>query len=281
MRTSCAVSLADDRRERLLGAPGDEQHGGRSAAREQRGDGRRRLGVGVRKPVVHRRPADLRREAGEQEHEGDERWSRARRRARPSEPPREPAEPALGRPARGARSRAARTPSPSDVRTRYFQPASSARALPLKPTSSAEAAVVASIRSHATPRLPASGTARRTAQKARERRVVEARPALRADELRVAPRRGRRVTTSTLASPTTPITPTRSPPAASTTSQSPATGSSAVASATTASAIASERRRCPRPASPSAGDRAARRDGHEHGRERRHARSRRRRATRG
>ena len=58
------------------------------------------------------------------------------------------------------------TPSPSDVRTRYFQPASSARALPLKPTSSAEAAVVASTSSQATPRFPASGTASRIAQNA-------------------------------------------------------------------------------------------------------------------
>ena len=57
-------------------------------------------------------------------------------------------------------------PSPSEVRIRYFQPASSARARPLKPTSSAEAAVVASIASQAAPRFPASGTASRTAQNA-------------------------------------------------------------------------------------------------------------------
>ena len=49
---------------------------------------------------------------------------------------------------------------------RYFQPASSALARPLKPTSSAEAAVVASIAIQAAPRFPASGTARRTAQNA-------------------------------------------------------------------------------------------------------------------
>ena len=65
--------LADDRGERLLGAPGDEQHGGQERGGEQRGDGRRRLGVRVREPVVHRRPADLRREPGEQEQVGDER----------------------------------------------------------------------------------------------------------------------------------------------------------------------------------------------------------------
>ena len=59
------------------------------------------------------------------------------------------------------------TPSPSDVRIRYFQPASSARGLPLKPTSSAEAAVVASTSSHAPPRLPTTGTAVSTAQNAK------------------------------------------------------------------------------------------------------------------
>ena len=58
------------------------------------------------------------------------------------------------------------TPRPSEVRIRYFQPASRARRLPLKPTSSAEAAVVASTRSQAAPRFPASGTASRIAQKA-------------------------------------------------------------------------------------------------------------------
>ena len=57
-------------------------------------------------------------------------------------------------------------PSPSDVRIRYFQPASSARGLPLKPTSNADAAVVASTSSQAAPRFPASGTARSTTQNA-------------------------------------------------------------------------------------------------------------------
>ncbi len=59
------------------------------------------------------------------------------------------------------------TPRPSDVRIRYFQPASSARALPLKPTSSADGAVVASTRSQARPRFPASGTASSSAQNAK------------------------------------------------------------------------------------------------------------------
>ena len=57
-------------------------------------------------------------------------------------------------------------PRPREVRSRYFQPASSARGLPLKPTRIAEAAVVASTRSHAAPRLPASGTAVSTATNA-------------------------------------------------------------------------------------------------------------------
>ncbi len=58
------------------------------------------------------------------------------------------------------------TPRPSEVRIRYFQPASSARGRPLKPTSSADAAVVASTTSQAAPRLPASGTASSTVQNA-------------------------------------------------------------------------------------------------------------------
>ena len=61
--------LADGGGERTLGAPRDDEHGGKQRGREQRGHGRRRLGVSVRKPVVHGRPADLGGEAGEQEHE--------------------------------------------------------------------------------------------------------------------------------------------------------------------------------------------------------------------
>ena len=47
---------------------------------------------------------------------------------------------------------------------RYFQPASNARGDPLNPTSSAEAAVVASTTSQAPPRLPESGTVTRAVQ---------------------------------------------------------------------------------------------------------------------
>ena len=57
-------------------------------------------------------------------------------------------------------------PRPTEVRIRYFHPASSAPALPLKPTSSADVAVVASMSSQAVPRLPASGTASIAAQNA-------------------------------------------------------------------------------------------------------------------
>ncbi len=72
-------ALADRRGERLLGAPGDEQHGRQERSREQRRDRGRCLGVGVGQPVVHGRPADLGRQAGEQQHVGDEREVRIER----------------------------------------------------------------------------------------------------------------------------------------------------------------------------------------------------------
>ena len=56
------------------------------------------------------------------------------------------------------------TVSPTVVSTRYFQPASRALALPLCTTSRADAAVVASTSSQATPRLPTSGIASSSAQ---------------------------------------------------------------------------------------------------------------------
>ena len=64
---------ADNRRERMLAAPRNEQHRGQQRRREQRGHRRGRLRVCVRQPVVHRRPADLRREPGEQQQVGDDR----------------------------------------------------------------------------------------------------------------------------------------------------------------------------------------------------------------
>ena len=163
---------ADDRRERVLGAPGDQQHGWQERRGEQRRDGRRCLRVGIGKPVVHRRPADLGGESGEQEQVGDERGlgracviGSACQESAPRPPP--------GTPAASMTMPISAMPRPSEVRMRYFQPASSARAFPLKPTSSAEAAVVASIRSQAAPRFPASGT---RGAPSRTRRARRSRP---------------------------------------------------------------------------------------------------------
>ncbi len=159
------------RRERPLRPPRDEQDGGQQRGREQRRDRRRRLGVRVGQPVVDRRPPDLRGEPGEQQQVGDERRVRrpassaSARHVSASRPP--PATPAASRTIPSSAK-----PRPSEVRMRYFQPASSARGLPLKPTRIADAAVVASTSSHAAPRLPASGTASSTAQKANSAAVV-------------------------------------------------------------------------------------------------------------
>ena len=68
---------ADHGRERVLRAPGNEQHARQERRREQSRDGRGRLRVRVGKPVVDGRPADLGREAGQQEQVGDERRLRA------------------------------------------------------------------------------------------------------------------------------------------------------------------------------------------------------------
>ena len=158
---------ADRRCERLLRAPGDEQHGGEERSREECRDGRGRLGVRVGQPVVHGRPADLGGEAGEQQDVGDDRRLGIERgvgERAPGERSRCPPPPAADS---SMRIPSSATPRPSEVRMRYFQPASSARARPLKPTSSAEAAVVASIASQAAPRFPASGTASSTAQNAK------------------------------------------------------------------------------------------------------------------
>ena len=102
------------------------------------------------------RPADLGGQAGEQEQVREQRQLVVEprrggvdaRRTRARSVRRRDA----GRPAaRGPR--AVRRPSPSDVRTRYFQAASSARGLPENATSSADAAVVASISSQAAPEV--------------------------------------------------------------------------------------------------------------------------------
>ena len=210
----CATPI--DRRERVLRAPGDQQHRRQERRREQRRDGRRRLRVGVGEPVVHRRPADL---------GGESREQRAGRRRAPS-PARRRRSGARARRARrgrrpGLRRRActipsSAMPSPSEVRIRYFQPASSARALPLKPTSSADAAVVASISSHAAPRLPASGTASRTAQKANSTTKYVRCRAPAGDERRPDRGRGTPARRARWRVRRRAMTPSRSPPAAST-----------------------------------------------------------------
>ena len=68
-----APRVGSDRRlERALDAPGDEQHCGQEGGGEQCRHGRRRLGVSVGQPVVHRRPADLGREPDQNEQECDQ-----------------------------------------------------------------------------------------------------------------------------------------------------------------------------------------------------------------
>src|ERR1035441_5018896 len=151
--------------------------------------------MGVGQPVVHRRPADLRGKAGEQQQVG-------RHRGRPSRAERGqllPGEPAgatwqPGGEDRDAEQRHAQTQRSQDQVfparlqrvPRPPEPASPGRApgrgappppsqpptfasergpRPRKPPSTAEAAVVASTSSQAAPRFPASGTASSTAQK--------------------------------------------------------------------------------------------------------------------
>ena len=135
--------------QRHLHAPGNEQDGRQQRRRQQRADRRGRLAVGVGQPVVHRRPADLRRQPGEDEHERDERSPRA------AAPPAElsstcqsracrPECPAFAWAIASTRIPSRATDRPSVVSTRYFQPASRASRRPLKATSSADVAVVAS-----------------------------------------------------------------------------------------------------------------------------------------
>ena len=79
------------------------------------------------------------------------------------------------------------------MRIRYFQPASSARGLPLKPTSSAEAAVVASTSSHATAEVARERHREQDGPEGEEQDEVDARPPLGATASRrsVAEVRGR------------------------------------------------------------------------------------------
>ena len=111
--TSCAVRTPDDGRERVLGAPGDEQHGRQERGGEQGRDRRRRLGVRVGEPVVHGRPADLGGEPGEQQQVGDERVCR---------PPRSTVGERAARRARRARRPGAPAASDDDPEQRDAEP---------------------------------------------------------------------------------------------------------------------------------------------------------------
>ena len=149
--------------------------------------------------------------------------------------------PPAGMPATRATIPSSATPRPSEVRIRYFHAASSERALPLKPTSSADAAVVASISSQAPPRLPTSGTARRTSPERVEHGEVGVLPPAGGPSELSAPARYAGET-RTVASPTTATTETSSAPAASTTIHFPTTGSLSERSSSTPSARREARR---------------------------------------
>ena len=73
MKTCATVRRADARGERRLDPPGDEQHARQERRGEHGRDRRGRLGVCIRQPVVHRSPADLGGEPGEDQQERDER----------------------------------------------------------------------------------------------------------------------------------------------------------------------------------------------------------------
>ena len=128
----------------MFRAPGDQQHRRQERSGEQSRDGRRRfrwasgsqLCTGAQ-PILAASPASSSRYATSavpaRRRRSGGRARRARRGLR------------RGTPAASMTMPSSAMPSPSDVRIRYFQPASSARAFPLKPTRSADAAVVASI----------------------------------------------------------------------------------------------------------------------------------------
>ena len=101
------------------------------------------------------------------------------------------------------------------VSTRYFQPASRALRLPLWATSSADAAVVASTSSQASPRLEATGTASNAAQKRWKPSQYQRRARAGAKKLRSLPSRYAGET-SALSSPTAAITARKTPLAVST-----------------------------------------------------------------
>ena len=185
--------LADGGGERTVGAPRDDEHGGEERAREKRRHRRRRLGVRVGEPVVHGRPADLRGEAGEQEHERRRTAGPSRCRVKPSELHERPPEPALhvGRDEDDAEER---EPEP-ERREHEVLPAGLERR-----RASAEPDEQRRRRGRRLDQEPrdAEVPGERHRDEHRPEReqgaVVQARAALRPDELRVDERRGTRVT---------------------------------------------------------------------------------------
>ena len=254
---------------------------GRSAAESSARHGRRRLGVRVGQPVVHRRPADLGREAREEQHEGDgqlvrrpsssdaEASSTTARRAPPSDV--------------GAMSTmpSSANPSPSVVSTRYFQPASSAVGSP------AEADEQRRGGGRRLDQQP--GDAEVAGERHREqhgpergkRAVVQARAALRRGRAPSRARRGRRARRARSRGRRAPITPTKRPPARRRRASRSRSGRRPSASATIASTSATSagRERRPRVRAPAIG--AAWRDADHERRDGRHRPAPRARATRG
>ena len=209
------MPLADDGCERLLGPPRDQQHGGQERRREQGRDGRRRLGVRIGEPVVHRRPADLRRQARDQQQVGDERRSRFRRRRSGAPARRAPTDRLAGMPAARMTIPSSATPSPSEVRTRYFQPASSARALAAEADEQRGGGGGRLDEQPGDAEVPGQRHREQDRPEGVEQRVVHAAGGARARRASAPPPARYAGETSTLARPTTPITPTRSPPATS------------------------------------------------------------------
>ena len=184
--------LADGGRERLIGAPRDDENGRQERAREQGRDGRRRLGVRIGEPVVDRRPADLGREAAEEEHE------RGRQLIRPGveraselheSPPSPPS--TFGRDEDDAEER---EPEPERRQHEVLPPCLESRGAPAEPD---EERGRGRRRLDQEPRdaeVPGERDGDEHRPEREERCVVQARPAFWADELGARRRRGTRVT---------------------------------------------------------------------------------------
>ena len=161
------VSLADDRRERLL------RRARRRAARPAAAPPRAAPRPAAAPPSARRAASCA--PAPSRSSPRARRAAARRRRARSSPPAASAAsacQTSAVEPAAGRSRREQDDPEQRDAEAERGQdqvlPARLERArLPLKPTSSAEAAVVASTSSQAAPRLPASGTASSIAQKAK------------------------------------------------------------------------------------------------------------------